>query len=165
MTVPLTVTDELLGNNAAYAETFPGLVPVVPARRVAVVTCMDSRVDVFGMLGLQIGEAHIIRNAGGVITDDVIRSLAVSQRLLNTNVVIVIHHTECGLDGLDEEAFIAGLVADAGAPPAWPVRAFDDLDADVRASVEAVRSSAYLPHRDQVRGFVVEVATGRLREV
>jgi carbonic anhydrase len=165
MTTPPHVTDELLANNERYAETFPGLVPVVPARRVCVVTCMDSRLDVFGMLGLEIGDAHIIRNAGGVITDDVIRSLAVSQRLLNTRVVILIHHTECGLLGLDEEAFIAGLTADAGTPPPWQVRAFEDVEQDVRESIEAVRSAAYLPHRDEVRGFVVEVATGRLREV
>jgi carbonic anhydrase len=165
MTMPPTVTDELVANNETYAETFPGLAPVVPARHVAIVTCMDSRLDVFGMLGLNIGDAHIVRNAGGVITDDVIRSLAISQRLLRTRVVIVIHHTECGLDGLDEEAFVAGLAEDAGSPPEWPVRAFDDVEQDVRESVEAVRSSPYLPHRDEVRGFVVEVATGRLREI
>lgn len=165
MTVPPSVTEELLANNATYAEDYPGLATVVPAKRVAVVTCMDARIDVFALLGLAPGDVHVIRNAGGVVTDDVIRSLAVSQRLLNTDSILVIHHSECGMLGLDEEAFIAGLTEAAGEPPTWPVGAFEDLEADVRASVATLQASPYLPNTGQISGFVFEVATGRLREV
>jgi carbonic anhydrase len=126
---------------------------------------MDSRMDVHAMLGLRLGEAHAIRNAGGVVTDDVIRSLAISQRSLGTTAIAVIHHTECGLLGLDEDAFVDAMVADAGAPPRWRPGSFADADQDVQLSVATLRSSPFLPHRDDIHGFVFEVETGRLRSV
>jgi carbonic anhydrase len=161
----VSVADELFANNAIYAEQYVGPLPTPPSRRLAVVTCMDSRMDVHALLGLALGEAHVIRNAGGVVTDDVERSLAVSQRKLNTEAVIVIHHTDCGLHNLDETAFTAELVADAGSAPSWRVGSFSDVDADVRKSVASLRSSRYLKSSGDVRGYVFEVETGRLREV
>jgi carbonic anhydrase len=161
----VSASDELLANNATYAEEYGGPLPTPPSRRLTVVTCMDSRMDVHALLGLALGEAHVIRNAGGVVTDDVVRSLAVSQRKLRTEAVLVIHHTDCGLLGLDESEFMAELAADAGAPPTWRVGSFSDVDADVRASVAALRASPYLKTRSDIRGFVFEVETGRLREI
>jgi carbonic anhydrase len=161
----MAVTDELLANNEQYAETVSTLLPAPPAKRVAVVTCMDARLDVYRLLGLQIGDAHVIRNAGAVITADVLRSLAISQRVLGTREVLVILHSECGLLNFDAEAFDATIEAETGARPPWSEQALSDLDADARTAVSQVQAAAFLPHPDAVRGFVVETATGRLREV
>jgi carbonic anhydrase len=136
-----------------------------PSRRLAIVTCMDCRLDVFGALGLKDGEAHVLRNAGGVVTDDVIRSLAISQRRLGTREVMLVHHTDCGMEKLDEEEFRAELREAAGAEPGFAIESFPDVEANVRESVLRVRRSPFLPHRDAVRGFVYDVATHRLREV
>lgn len=158
--------DELLANNRAFAEGLePRHLDVRPRRRLAIVTCMDSRLDVFAALGLGHGEAHVLRNAGGVITDDVIRSLAISQRLLGTREVMLVHHTDCGMQKVTDDGFRAELQAATGVAPAFAIESFTDLDADVRQSVLRVRRSAFLPHRDSVRGFVYDVDTHRLREV
>ena len=160
------VIDELVANNLAFAESLPPLhLDVHPRRRLAVVTCMDSRVNVFAVLGLSDGEAHILRNAGGVITDDVIRSLAVSQRRLGTQAVMLIHHTDCGLQDLSDDGFRAELQAATGVAPAFAIESFSDLDADVRQSILRVRRSDFLQHRDAVRGFVYDVDTHLLREI
>ncbi|HEX3897638.1 MAG TPA: carbonic anhydrase [Mycobacteriales bacterium] len=161
----MSAADELIAHNVAYAATYLGPRPVVPARHLTVVTCMDSRMDVHAMLGLELGEAHVIRNAGGIVTDDVLRSLAISQRRMQTASVLVIHHTDCGLLNLDEEAFTAELTADAGGPPSWRPGTFCDVDADVAASVATLRASPYLGDVTDIRGFVFEVTTGRLREI
>jgi len=161
----VSVTDELLENNTAYASTFNGPLPMPPSKNVAVIACMDARLDVYGLLGLKDGEAHVIRNAGGVVTADEIRSLAISQRLLGTREVILIHHTDCGMLTFTDDGFKAEIRADTGAVPDWDSEAFTDLPADVRKSVERVKASAFVPHRDAVRGFVFDVATGRLAEV
>jgi len=158
--------DELLANNEAFAGGLPaGHLDVRPRRRLAIVTCMDSRLDVFAALGLRDGEAHILRNAGGVITDDVIRSLAVSQRRLGTYEVMLIHHTDCGLLSLSDDGFRAELQEATGVAPAFAIESFNDLDADVRQSILRVRRSSFLPHRDVVRGFVYDVDSHRLREI
>jgi len=158
--------DELIANNQAFASSLPARpLDVRPRRRLSVVTCMDSRLDVFAALGLSHGEAHILRNAGGVITDDVIRSLAVSQRRLGTREVMLIHHTDCGMQGLTDDGFRAELQAATGVAPAFAIESFTDLDADVRQSILRVRRSAFLPHRDAVRGFVYDVDTHLLREI
>ena len=158
--------DELLANNQTFASSLPaGHLDVHPSRHLAVVTCMDSRLDVFAALGLGDGEAHVLRNAGGVITDDVIRSLAVSQRRLGTREVMLIHHTDCGMQTLSDDGFRAELQAATGVAPAWAIESFSDVDADVRQSILRVRRSPFLPHRDRVRGFVYDVDTHRLREV
>src|SRR5579875_3446499 len=150
--------DELLAGNAAYAPSHPGGLPAPPSRRVAVVTCMDARIDVYAALGLRPGEAHVIRNAGGIVTDDVIRSLAISQRKLGTRDVLVVHHTKCGMLGLDDEAFLAELAeAAGGTAPSWQPGGFDDLEADVRRSVERLRASGYLSGGGEVRGFLFDV--------
>ncbi len=160
------VIDELVANNGAFADSLPaGHLDVRPSRRLAIVACMDSRVDVFAALGLGDGEAHVLRNAGGVITDDVIRSLAVSQRRLGTREVMLIHHTDCGMQSLTDDGFRAELQTATGVAPAFAIESFSDLDADVRQSIRRVRRSAFLPHRDRVRGFVYDVDTHRLREV
>ncbi|HTP15098.1 MAG TPA: carbonic anhydrase [Streptosporangiaceae bacterium] len=161
----MSATDELLENNQRYAESFPGPLPTPPSRGLAVIACMDSRLDVFGALGLGNGEAHVIRNAGGVVTDDGIRSLAISQRLLGTREIILIHHTECGMLAITDDGFRAGIEAETGIRPPWATEAFGDLDADVRQSINRIRASPFVPHKDSVRGFVFDVATGRLREV
>jgi carbonic anhydrase len=160
-------TDRLLANNAAYAEAYEhGALPAPPAKPVAVLTCMDARIDPHRMLGLAEGDAHVIRNAGGVANDDAIRSLVVSQRKLGTREVLVILHTDCGMRTFVEDAFAEQLEAETGTRPAWQTTAFHtDIEADVRRAVARVRSSPFLPHRDAVRGFVYEVETGRLREV
>jgi len=133
--------------------------------RVTIATCMDSRIDVFRIFGLTLGQAHVLRNAGGIVTDDMLRSLVLSQRLLQTREVILMHHTNCGLHGADEEALQERLRAETGMVPPYAFGAFDDLDASVRAAVRVVREHTFLPHRDNVRGFVYEVETGRVREV
>lgn len=161
----MSVTDDLLANNARYAESFTGPLPMPPARHVAVVACMDARLDVYRMLGLAEGEAHVIRNAGGVVTDDAIRSLAISQRLLGTAEIILIHHTDCGMLTFTDDAFRADIQADTGIRPPWAAEAFDDPETDVRQSVARVKASPFLPHTDAVRGFVFDVATGKLNEV
>ncbi len=160
------VIEKLVANNRTFAGSLPARhLDVRPSRRLAIVTCMDSRLDVFGALGLGDGEAHVLRNAGGVITDDVIRSLAVSQRRLGTREVMLIHHTDCGMQTLTDDGFRAELQQATGVAPAFAVESFTDLDADVRQSVLRVRRSAFLLHRDLVRGFVYDVDTHRLREI
>ena len=161
----MTATDELLANNEVYAATFGGLLPLPPARQLAVVACMDARLNVYGILGLNEGEAHVIRNAGGVVTDDEIRSLTISQRLLGTREIILIHHTDCGMLTFHDDDVKAQIEADTGLRPPFALEAFPDLDADVRQSIARIKASPYIPHKDSVRGFVYEVETGRLREV
>jgi len=160
------VIDELVANNLAFAASLPiRRLDVRPARQLAIVTCMDSRVDVFAALGLGQGEAHVLRNAGGVITDDVIRSLAVSQRRLGTRRVMLIHHTDCGMQTLTDDDFRAELQQATGVAPAFAIESFTDLDADVSQSVRRVRRSPFLLHRDVVRGFVYDVDTRLIREI
>jgi len=160
------VIDELLANNQAFADSLPTQhLDVRPRRKLAVVTCMDSRLDVFAALGLGHGEAHVLRNAGGVITDDVIRSLAISQRKLGTREVMLIHHTDCGMQTLTDDGFRAELQEATGVAPAFAIESFADADADVRQSILRVRRSAFVPHRDLVRGFVYDVDSHRLHEV
>jgi len=161
----MSVTDELLANNQRYAETFSGPLPLPPARGVAVIACMDARINVYAVLGLAEGEAHVIRNAGGVVTDDEIRSLAISQRLLGTREVILIHHTDCGMLTFTDDDFKASIQADTGIKPPWAAEAFGDLDTDVRQSIARIKASPFVPHTDAVRGFVFDVATGKLNEV
>jgi carbonic anhydrase len=161
----MSVTDELLANNQRYAETFEGPLPLPPARGVAVIACMDARLNVYAILGLAEGEAHVIRNAGGVVTDDEIRSLAISQRLLGTREIILIHHTDCGMLTFTDDDFKAAIHADTGIKPSWAAEAFSDLEADVRQSVARIKASPFVPHTGQVRGFVFDVATGKLNEV
>jgi carbonic anhydrase len=158
--------DELLANNRGFAESVPDRhLDVEPSRRLTIVTCMDSRLDVFAALGLEDGEAHILRNAGGVVTDDTIRSLAISQRKLGTREVMLIHHTDCGMQKLTDDGFRDELREATGVAPAFAIESFVDIDADVRQSILRVRRSAFVPHRDSVRGFVYDVDTHRLREV
>jgi carbonic anhydrase len=161
----MSVTDELLTNNARYAESFTGPLPLPPAKHLAVVACMDARLDVYRILGLKEGEAHVIRNAGGVITDDEIRSLTISQRLLGTTEIILIHHTDCGMLTFTDDRFKADIQAETGIKPPWSAEAFDDLDTDVAQSVARIKASPFIPHTDAVRGFVFDVATGKLNEV
>lgn len=161
----MDVIDTLVANNRAFADSLPAQhLDVRPRSRLAIVTCMDSRLDVFAALGLEQGEAHVLRNAGGVITDDVIRSLAVSQRRLGTREVMLIHHTDCGMQGLTDDGFRAELQEATGLAPAFAIESFSDLDADVRQSILRVRRSPFLLHTG-VRGFVYDVDTHRLREV
>jgi carbonic anhydrase len=158
--------EELLENNRAFAASLPARhLDVQPSRRLAIVTCMDSRLDVFAALGLGDCEAHVLRNAGGVVTDDVIRSLAISQRRLGTREVMLIHHTDCGMQSLSDDGFRAELQQATGVAPAWAIESFSDVNADVRQSLLRVRRSPFLPHREAVRGFVYDVDTHRLREV
>jgi carbonic anhydrase len=162
----MSVTDELLHNNEAYAASFDkGDLPIPPARKVAVVACMDARIIVSRILGLEEGEAHVIRNAGGVVTDDTIRSLAISQRLLGTEEIVLIHHTGCGMLTFTDDEFRAQIEQDTGIKPEWAAESFDDLDGDVRQSIARIKASPFLPRKDRVRGFVYEVETGKLREV
>jgi carbonic anhydrase len=159
-------TDELLANNESYAKSFDKAdLPAAPGKKVAVVACMDARMNVYGMLGLREGDAHVIRNAGGVVTDDAIRSLAISQRLLGTEEIVLIHHTGCGMLSFTDDDFRAQVEQDTGIRPPWAAEAFSDLDGDVRQSIARVKASPFLPHKESVRGFVYEVETGRLREV
>ena len=160
------VIDDLLANNEAYSASLPERhLDVRPSRRLAIVTCMDARLDVFSALGLSYGEVHILRNAGGVITDDVIRSLAVSQRRLGTRGVMLIHHTNCGMQTLTDDGFRAELQEATGVAPSFAIESFSDLDSDVRQSILRVRRSDFLLHRDMVRGFVYDVDTHALREI
>jgi carbonic anhydrase len=162
----VTTIDELLANNQAFATGLPsGHLDVRPSRQLAVVTCMDSRLDVFAALGLGAGEAHVLRNAGGVITDDVIRSLAISQRRLGTREVMLIHHTDCGMQSLTDDGFRAELQQATGVAPAFAIESFSDVEADVRQSLLRVRQSPFLLHRTSVRGFVYDVDTHRLDEI
>ena len=162
----MSATDDLLRNNEAFAQGFgDGEVAAKPAKRVAIVACMDARINPYAILGLEPGDAHVIRNAGGVITDDEIRSLSISQRLLGTEEVVLIHHTSCGMLGLSDEDFKSQVREDTGVEPPWPVEGFDDLEESVRRSIDRVRSSPFLPNKESVRGFVYDVNTGRLNEV
>jgi carbonic anhydrase len=162
----MTATDDLLANNESYAAQFDkGDLPLPPARKLAVVACMDARLNPYGILGLREGDAHVIRNAGGVVTDDEIRSLAISQRLLGTEEIILIHHTDCGMLTFTDDDFKRAIQDDTGIKPAWAAEAFSDLDEDVRQSIARIKASPFIPHKERVRGFVYEVETGRLREV
>jgi carbonic anhydrase len=162
----MSVIDELVQNADAYKESFEsGDLPLPPAKRVAIVACMDARLNPYGLLGLHEGDAHVIRNAGGVITDDEIRSLAISQRLLGTREIMLIHHTDCGMLTFGDDEFRRQVQQETGVKPEWPAEAFDDLDEDVRQSIARIKASPFIPNTDQVRGFVYEVETGRLREV
>jgi carbonic anhydrase len=162
----MSVTDELLRNNEAYAASFDkGHLGMPPTKKLAVVACMDARLQPNRILGLEEGEAHVIRNAGGVITDDEIRSLAISQRLLGTEEIILMHHTDCGMLTFTDEDFRRSLQEEVGIKPNWTTEAFSDLEEDVRQSIARIKASLFIPHKDGVRGFIYEVETGRLREV
>jgi carbonic anhydrase len=159
-------TTQLLANNETYASSFghAGL-SAPPALKIAIVACMDARVDPAGLFGLNPGDAHVIRNAGGVVTDDVIRSVSVSQHHLGTEEIVLLHHTDCGMMTFTDEEFALARQRDAGQRPEWPARTFDDLEGDVRDSIERIRSSPFIPRKQSVRGFVYEVESGRVREV
>jgi len=158
--------DELVRNASSYTESFEGgELPLPPAKRVAIVACMDARLNPYGLLGLHEGDAHVIRNAGGVITDDEIRSLSISQRLLGTDEIMLIHHTDCGMLTFKDDDFRRQVQQDTGIKPEWAAEAFDDLDDDVRQSISRIKASPFITHKDRIRGFVYEVETGRLREV
>ncbi|MEP7021781.1 MAG: carbonic anhydrase [Pseudonocardiales bacterium] len=161
----MSAIDHLIHANETYAASFPGPRPIRPKLRMTVIACMDSRLDLFGALGLDIGDAHLIRNAGGVITDDVLRSLALSQRSMGTHEVVIIHHTECGMLDLDDDAFRNELADETGHAPPWRVPGFTDLPADVRKSIAAVRECPWIPHRADIRGFVFDVATAEIEEI
>lgn len=161
----MSATTDYLANNLEYAKTFAGPLPLPPSRNIAVVACMDARLDVYRILGLNDGESHVIRNAGGVVTDDEIRSLAISQRLLGTKEIILIHHTDCGMLTFTDDGFKQGILEETGLKPEWAAEAFADLDVDVRQSIKRIKNSPFIPHTDAVRGFVFDVATGLLREV
>jgi carbonic anhydrase len=162
----MTVTDDLLANNASYAASFDkGELPLPPSKKVAVIACMDARLNVYGALGLSEGDAHVIRNAGGVVTDDEIRSLAISQRLLATEEIILIHHTDCGMFTFTDDDFKRSIEEETGIKPEWAAESFSDLEADVRQSIARIKASPFIPRKDRIRGFVYEVETGKLREV
>ena len=162
----MSAIDQLVRNADSYGESFDsGALPLPPAKQVAVVACMDARLNPYGLLGLHEGDAHVIRNAGGVITDDEIRSLSISQRLLGTEEIMLIHHTDCGMLTFRDDDFRRQLQDETGIKPEWPAETFDDLDEDVRQSIARIKASPFIPKKDQVRGFVYEVETGRLREV
>lgn len=161
----MSVTEEFLAHNEVYASTFDGPLPLPPARRTAVVACMDARLNPYGILGLAEGDAHVIRNAGGVVTEDVVRSLAISQRLLGTQEIVLIHHTDCGMVTFTDDVFRQAIEKETGIRPPWAAEAFPDAAADVRQSLRRVTGSPFIPHTDRVRGFVFDVATGRLDEV
>jgi carbonic anhydrase len=161
----MSATDELLGNNARYARRYGGPRSFWPPKGVAIVACMDARLDVYAVLGLRPGEAHVIRNAGGVVTDDEIRSLAISQRQLGTREIILIHHTDCGMLTFTDEAFKRAIQNDTGIKPGWSPEAFTDLKEDVRQSKARILVSPFVPYKDAIRGFVFDLATGKLDEV
>ena len=161
----MTVTENYLANNAQYASNFNGPLPMPPSKHVAVVACMDARLDVYRILGLNEGEAHVIRNAGGVVTDDVIRSLAISQRLLGTQEIILIHHSDCGMLTFTDDDFKRSIQDEIGVKPPWAPEAFPDLEADVRQSLRRIENSPFVTKHVSVRGFVFDVATGKLNEV
>jgi carbonic anhydrase len=162
----MTVTDELLQNAERYAADFDrGSLPLPPAKHVAIVACMDARLNPYGLLGLSEGDAHVIRNAGGVITDDEIRSLAISQRLLGTEEIILIHHTDCGMLTFSDDDFRNDLQKEIGIKPEWAAEAFQDLEEDVRQSIARIKASPFIPRKDAVRGFIYDVSTGALDEI
>ena len=161
----MSVTDEYLANNAEYAKSFSGPLPLPPSKHVAIVACMDARLNVHAALGICPGEAHVIRNAGGVVTDDEIRSLAISQRLLGTTEIILIHHTDCGMLTFTDDEFKLGIQKEIGIKPEWAAESFTDLDVDVRQSIARIKASPFVVHKDAIRGFVFDVATGKLHEV
>jgi len=162
----MSVTDELLANARDYAARFDkGELPLPPARKIAVLACMDARLNPYGLLGLSEGDAHVIRNAGGVVTDDEIRSLSISQRLLGTEEIVLIHHTDCGMLTFTDDAFKRSIQDETGIKPEWAAEAFPDVDEDVRQSLARIQASPFIPHKDRVRGFVYDVHDGTLREV
>jgi carbonic anhydrase len=162
----MSVIDELVKNAESYASSFDkGELPLPPAKRIAIVACMDARLNPHALLGLEEGDAHVIRNAGGVITDDEIRSLAISQRLLGTEEIMLIHHTDCGMLTFEDDEFRRNVQSETGIKPAWPAEAFSDLEEDVGQSIARIKASPFVPRKDKIRGFVYEVETGRLREV
>ncbi len=161
----MSVTDELLEANRTYQEGFDGPLPLPPARKVAVVACMDARLDPARILGLTEGDAHVIRNAGGVVTDDALRSLAISQRLLGTEEIVLVHHTDCGMVTFSDDEFRQGIEADTGIRPTWAAEAVPDAADDVRQGIRRIQASPFVPRKDAVRGFVFDVATGALDEV
>jgi carbonic anhydrase len=161
----MTVTDDYLAHNAGYASSFQGPLPMPPSKHVAVVACMDARLDVYRILGLNEGEAHVIRNAGGVVTDDVIRSLAISQRLLGTREIILIHHTDCGMLTFTDDDFKRAIQEETGVKPPWSAEAFPDLADDVRQSLRRIENSPFVTKHESVRGFVFDVASGKLEEI
>ena len=162
----MSVIDEFLANNKAYANQFTkGSLPMPPAKQVAIVVCMDARLETGALLRLVEGDAHVIRNAGGVVTDDVIRSLTISQRLLGTREIMLIHHTDCGMLTFSDDDLKQQILDETGIKPPFAMEAFDNLDADVSHSITRVKASPYIPYKDQVRGFVYEVESGKLREV
>lgn len=162
----MSVTAELLKNNEANAKSFDkGDLPLPPAKKVAILACMDARLDVYSILGLHLGDAHVIRNAGGVATDDAIRSLVISQRLLGTSEIVLVHHTDCGMLTFSDDEVKKNIQADVGIKPQFALEAFPNLEEDVRQSVARIRSSPFIPHKDRVRGFIYDVKTGRLNEV
>jgi len=162
----MSVTDELVKNNEAYAAAFDkGDLPLPPGKKVAVVACMDARLSPYAILGLEEGDAHVIRNAGGVVTDDAIRSLAISQRLLGTEEIILIHHTDCGMLTFTDDELKRSIQDDVGIKPEWAAEAFSDLDEDVHQSIARIGASPFIPHKESVRGFVYDVTSGKLREV
>lgn len=161
----MSVTDQYLANNREFAKTFNGPLPLPPSKQIAVLACMDARLDVYSILGIQDGESHVIRNAGGVVTDDEIRSLAISQRLLGTKEIILIHHTDCGMLTFTDDGFKESIAQETGIKPEWAAEAFDSLEVDVQRSIRRIKASPFIPHTDQVRGFIFDVATGLLNEV
>ena len=161
----MTVTDQYLENNKKYAANFQGPLPLPPKNQIAVLACMDARINVYGALGIQEGESHVIRNAGGVVTDDEIRSLSISQRLLGTKEIILIHHTDCGMLTFSDDEFKKSIQDETGIKPEWAAEAFSDLEVDVKQSIARIKQSPFIPHTDSVRGFIFDVATGLLNEV
>ncbi|MFJ8739798.1 beta-class carbonic anhydrase [Embleya sp. NPDC127516] len=161
----MSVTDELPADNAAYVESFTGPLPLPPAKHVAVVACMDARLNVYAILGPNEGDTHVIRNAGGVVTEDEPRSPALSRRLLGTEEIIPIHHTDCGMPTFDDDGLKGAILAETGIKPAWASEAFTDLDTDVRQSIGRIKADPFFVHKDRIRGFVFDVATGKLNEV
>ena len=161
----MAVIDDLLNNNARYAESFDKGAPLPPGLQLAVVACMDARLDTHALLGIGVGDAHVIRNAGGVVTDDAIRSLTISQRLLGTTSIMLIHHTDCGMLTFRDDAVKDSIVADTGIRPAFALEAFGDLDGDIRQSIARIQASPFIPNKDDVRGFVYDCTTGKLNEV
>jgi carbonic anhydrase len=162
----MTVTDDLLNNAASYQSTFDkGALPLPPAKHIAIVACMDARLNVYGLLGLSEGDAHVIRNAGGIVTQDELRSLAISQRLLGTTEIVLIHHTDCGMLTFTDDEFRQGIEKETGIKPTWAAEAFSDVDEDVKQNIGRIKAEAAIPHKESVRGFIYDVATGGLREV
>jgi carbonic anhydrase len=162
----MTVTDDLLRNNAEFAKSFDnGDLPMPPGKSLAVVACMDARLNVYALLGLREGQAHVIRNAGGVVSDDVLRSLVISQRLLGTREVILIHHTDCGMLTFTDDQVKADIEADVGLRPHFALEAFADLERDIRQSIARIKASPFVPNKDSIRGFVFDVRSGALQEV